>query len=129
MTAKNKPSLIRIIMELITIVPNLITLATNVTSLINLKSRLVGKNIFKIVLLSVVFSLLLTTSWLCLLGMLLVYFVSLPINPLVSLAIVFLINTLVLIIIGVILAKEKKNLFFSEARSQGVSLSRKEETD
>lgn len=116
MTVKKKRSFINILLEYSTLIPSIVNLANNIVSFINLEARLTGKSIFNILLLSAVFALLLATSWLCLLAMILAYFVIyLHMHLIAAIAIILLINTLAMVIIGLMLAKAKNDLLFSRS--------------
>lgn len=72
------------------------------------------KVLIQSIFLSVALGLLFVTTWVSLLGLLFLYFISLPISPFLSLLIITLINLLLLLIFGLLLIKKMRALSFQE---------------
>lgn len=108
----------RIIRTLFIVIPSLFSLVGNIAVLLKIEARLAGKSliILTVVLLGVF--VLLITSWICVLSMALIYFISLHWSLLYSLFMVFLINIVLLAILGFIICRVKQNLSFPETRYQ-----------
>lgn len=127
---KNKKgTFIKIIMDLILIFPSVISLFSNIASLITMEARLAGNSIFVIALFSMIFASLLSVSWLCLLALLFMYFTSMHLGTVFSLFFVFLINTLILLVIGLVMLKVKNNLLHPTARKSGGILCKCKDSD
>jgi len=86
--------------------------------LMGIEAKFAAKNLLSIFILSILFQSFLIISWICLCGLLLIYFMSLEWGVLYSLFIVTLINFISVIIIGVSLLKLKKNVAFAATRRQ-----------
>lgn len=124
MTQKKRTSFARLFLDLVLVVPNIINLASNMVSLLGVEARLAGKALLIILLLSLMFASLLTISWVCLLGMLFLYLISLHWSWLFSLFVIFMGNTILLLMIGIIILTIKNNLFFSATREKCRALCR-----
>ncbi|EKD72617.1 MAG: hypothetical protein ACD_45C00623G0003 [uncultured bacterium] len=115
---KSRFSLSDTIKNIIMLVPNIINILSNVIALVNLETRIAGKTIVAILTLAVIYATLLTATWLSLLAILVVYLVSLQWSLLVSLLIALALNIVCLLVIGLILLRMKKNLFFPATVSE-----------
>ena len=102
--------------HLIMIIPSVIRLIANLTSLIELETRLSGKNLIVALILCLLCGSLLTATWLCMLAMLFLYLISLPLGSFTSLSILLIANILFLIIVGYVLLRVKDNIFFPRTR-------------
>ncbi len=116
MASKKKPTLSRAILSLLIGMPSLIALVAKIISLIGIEARLAGRSLMSIIILSLTFALLITTTWSCLLIMLFLYLVSLTWSAQQALLIILSLNILLLIIIALSIAKFKKKLLFPETR-------------
>lgn len=76
--------------------------------------KAVKSSFISVLILSFVMVLLIVGTWLGILGLLFLYFLSLNWGYLLSLLTIIGINVLLMIIIGFIILKAKKNLFFPE---------------
>lgn len=115
---KKKYSISRFFTKMFMLVPNLISLAFHMTELIGAESRIAVKSIILIIMLSAIFGCLLVASWLCLMGVVCVYLVSLQLSWMSSLLIIFSLNILILIFIGIYIIRVKERLFFPATRYQ-----------
>ena len=104
------------ILNLIMLVPNLMGTVSRITSLMAAEARLAGKSIILLITLSIVLASFITSTWICLLVMLFVFFTSLGWSVAAALTIIFLLNLLTLIIILFIMLRVKKNLLFPKTR-------------
>lgn len=110
------------IMNLVLVVPHIISLISNIMSLISKEARLAGKSLVMIIVLSLLFFMLLTVSWLCLFGLLFLHLISMQFSPEASLGIILLTHFVLLLIIGITISKVKNNLLFIRTRRQCAAL-------
>lgn len=118
MANKKKYSLAGSIKDVLLLVPNLVSIARNITTLINLEARLAGKTALVLIVLSVVYAVLIVSVWLCVLALLFIYLLSLHLSPSLSLLVILVLNIALLVIIGFIISRIKKNLFFPVTSKQ-----------
>lgn len=128
MATKKRSGITRFIRNIFFLVPSLFSLITNMIRLIGYEAQLAGRSLIIIVVLCIFLATLLTSTWLCLLSMLFVYLIS-YLNLIVSLGIIFLLNLFLMLVVGIILARTKKNLLFPETRRQFSHLSQFYEED
>jgi hypothetical protein len=116
MAAKKTSLWIKTLLNFFMVIPSLISVATNL--LVNLKNEaeLARRSIILILFFCVATSILMTTLWICAMGMLLVYFLSLQLGWLLSLFLLFLLNLLLIVIMGLSITVIKNNMFFPETR-------------
>lgn len=112
MTKKKRWSLSSCAIDLIMIIFSLFRIVPDFICLIEKEAHLVKKSVVHILLLYLIAGTLLTAIWLCILGIFLLYFISLKLSPLLSMFIILTINILLLIITGLLIAKSKNNLSF-----------------
>ncbi len=110
MTKKQKFAPGKTIKNIIWLIPTLINLVSNITSLLRVRAFLAIRSAAVLLMLSVLFALVLASSWFCLLGMLMVYLLSIHLSWLASLLIVLLSNLLLLLVIIVAIKQAKKNM-------------------
>lgn len=110
------------LLNLVLLIPNLISVALKLSSLVGREARLAGKSFIIIIGLAIFSACLFTSTWICMLGLLYIYFQSLLWSPAACLLIILLINILVLLIIGLIMYRMKNNLFFPETCEECRSL-------
>lgn len=116
MAKKKKPTLSRAILSLMVGIPALLSLTGRIKSLIGFEARLAGRSLVGIMILTIVYALLLSSSWLCVLAMLFVYLTSLLWSIQIILLTLLGINLIMLIIVGCIIRNYKKRLIFPETR-------------
>lgn len=116
MAGKKKPILSKAILSLLIGVPTLFSLVGKIVTLIGLEARLAGRSLISIIILSVMFAILLTSTWLCVLAMLFFYLTSLQWTAQLSLLILVLLNIILLIIITLVISKFKRKLLFPHTR-------------
>ena len=90
----------------------------DIAHLIGIEAKFAAKNLLPIFILSMLFQSFLMMSWICLCGLLLIYFMSLGWSILYSLFIVTIINFLSMIVIGLSLLTLKRNVAFAATRRQ-----------
>src|SRR3990167_6344151 len=101
-------SLSETLRSVIMLVPNIINILSNIAELIHLETRLAGKTLMTLLIFSVIYAVLLVSTWFSLLAILLTYLtVYLQWNIMVALFILLAINLLSLMIIGLIILKIK----------------------
>ena len=94
-------------------------LVSDICHLASAEARLAKQSLANMVLLSFVFGALFTSTWLCLLGLLIAILISYAhLSLLSALAIVFLINLGLIAVTAVVFFKLKGNLFFRATRNQ-----------
>jgi hypothetical protein len=118
MAKNSKGALMGAVMSLVLLVPKLFNFMGNISTLVKLEAQQAGRNLTIIVLLMFISAILLTSSWLCLLGLAYLYLVSLHIGAIPALTIVTIFNLLLLLIIGLIIYTLKRNLFFPATFAQ-----------
>lgn len=118
MTHKPKPKAHRSIIHYITLFANVFSLINNVITLLGIETRLAGKSLATIVVLSLLMMSVLTITWFCLLVLLFLYFTSLHLSMMVSISLILLLNIIVLIVLAIAISRQKKNLMFAATREQ-----------
>lgn len=122
---KRKSIFGKTLLRLLLIIPNITGIFLHIGSLISQEARLAGKSLVSILVLAIIFSVLLITSWFCLLGMLLVYFItSLHWGWILSIAVILLLNLWLMLFVAYFISRLKKNLLFPETSRQCKHLSR-----
>lgn len=116
MASKKKSTISKTILGLLIGLPSLISLVTKIITLIGLEARLAGRSLMSIIILSIIFALLITTTWSCLLIILFLYLIALTWTPLQALIIILSLNLILLIFVASSIAKFKKKLLFPETR-------------
>jgi hypothetical protein len=116
MASHKKSSIMRKVINFISVVPLMGRAITHVFHLIESESRLAGKYLLLFLIYGVMFGLLITFTWLCLLAMLCVYLISLQMSWLVALFIIFIINLLLLTVVTLLILNIKKEVFFPQSR-------------
>ena|ERR1700722_4057819 len=117
MAKKNKGGFTSSILSLIFLVPRLFSFLSNISTIIRLEARQAGRSIAIILLLVLMCTILLTSTWLGLLALLYLYLTS-HLNPIPSLSIVILFNVFLMIILGLTIYLAKRNIFFPATLSQ-----------
>lgn len=125
MKNKKRSGFTRSILDILFSIPNILYLASNIISLLLIEARLAGKSIITILILSVIFSTLLISTWLCALALLFMFF-TIHLGPILSMTLLLLINLLLLLVIGLIISKTKNNLTFPITREQCCHLMRRD---
>lgn len=116
MAHKNKTSMARYILSAITVVPSLFRFSIGFVHSFSSEFRIAGKSIVSLLIFLVVFGILLTTTWICLLSLLFVYLTSLAWTALHALLLLLLINIVLVGIILIAILRLKRNLTFPETR-------------
>lgn len=117
MSNKRKFNLITFVMNVVLAAPALLGAFTNVLGLVQADARLAKRSLIRCVVLAIFGLTLLFSSWVCLLGIIYLSLISLHLSPILSLMIIFLINTLLLIIIGLVMMNVKDKIFFPRVTS------------
>ena len=89
---------------------------------VKLEAILAKNSFIKIVILAMFAGTILFSTWLSLLGLLLLYLIKLNFSWLLAVSAVILLNVIILFIIVIIILQLKKNLYFSATRRQIVNL-------
>lgn len=114
---KNKKNILKGIINILFMVPNIFYYITNLISLISIEARLAGKSFAIILVLCMFFSIVLLSIWGCIL-VLIFFYSSNYLGPMLSMVLLILINILLLLIIGLIISKLKKLISFPMTREQ-----------
>jgi len=115
----NKKSLVSGIINLLLLIATLFGTATRIFSIIEIEARQAGRSLTRILILFLIIGVLFTTTWLCLLSLLCIYFITtLHWTWSVSLIIILLINIILIFITNLIIKKASNNLKFNETREQ-----------
>lgn len=115
--ARHKLNLFDIIRNTIFLVPNFINILSNISALIHIETRMTAKLMMRIVTLSVIFAILLTSCWLYLLGILFFYLMTSQ-SLLIAFFSVLAIHLIAMIATGCYLMRMKGRLFFPATVSE-----------
>lgn len=116
MASKKRHEMGAFIRQLIMLIPNILNLVTNLTSLIQLETKLAGRSLVTLISLAVVFGTLLVSSWLIVMGIIFLILQTYQWSLMQALLLVFALNIVLLGLIGFLLAREKKELFYPGTR-------------
>jgi hypothetical protein len=117
MAKNNKNGFTNSVLSLVFLVPKLFSFVNNIGALIKAEAQHAKRNLILIVFLILISVILVTSTWLCLLGLLYLYLTT-HLAPIPSLTIVLAFNIFLLIIIGLVIYLSKRNLFFPATFSQ-----------
>jgi len=117
MTAKKKSFFTATVIKLLFFLPTLFGFVGNFFALVEIEARLAGRNLVTLLVLYLMLGSLLTSLWLCLLGLLFLYLITVQSSWALGLMIILVFNLLFLIIIGIIMIRLKNNLLFPETRN------------
>ena len=112
MSNDRKSQLSRKLLNLIMIVPTLFSVVARVMCLLEYEAHLAGRSLIKLVFLLMVTITLLISVWFCVLAMLFLYFTACHLSWLLSLFLIFILNMLLLVIVGLTISKVKATLAF-----------------
>lgn len=113
--AKRKKSILsKTILRLIFGIPAILSLLTTLSSLIKYEIRIAGRSLVCVLMLALFCALLLMSSWLCVLGLLFVYLMSLQWSLYGILLALLGINCFMFLIILLIIRRYKAKLSFPE---------------
>lgn len=112
MKDKNKLSLSRMLKDVIFMVPSLFFSVTNLTAIISAEAQLAVRSLIVLVILCFITAALLTTAWLCLLGMLLTFMLSMHLSLITSFLILFFCNVVLLVLVFFIISYYRRYLSF-----------------
>lgn len=90
----------------------------NLMQLASLETQLALKSVLRILMLSVVFAMLVVTTWIGLLAALFVFLLSLHLSWLLTFLIVGLLNISMLVGVGLLILRVKKDMSFTATRRQ-----------
>jgi hypothetical protein len=93
-------------------------LVSDTVSLANAEAHLAGRSLKDIAILSFFLAALLSTTWFCVIALIVCYLVMLHFSWLAALSIVTLFNLVLMVVIGVVMLKLKHNLTFPATRRQ-----------
>lgn len=118
MATKKKTSISRFLLSLLMGVPTLFHLAEKVVALIILEARLASRNIIHLLILAVMFAIVCTSTWLCVLMMVFFYLSEHAWSIESSLSIIFLLNIILLALLLFGMNHCKKKFIFSKTRKR-----------
>lgn len=104
------------LLDILLTLPRLFGLVSKITSLIEYEAYVAKRSIVSLCVLLVVSIALLSGTWICILGVLLLYFLSLKITLLSALLILLVINLFMLIILAVLALQAKNRVTFPATR-------------
>jgi hypothetical protein len=90
----------------------------NLLRLAKLEAQLAGKTFWQLLLLCFIFSGLLLSAWLSILGLLFVFLLSFHLSWLLIFSLIVLLNFFLLLVIGLFIMYLKKNMLFPATRRQ-----------
>jgi hypothetical protein len=118
MTKKKSSGFSGTILKLVLLATNVFGFVENITAVVRSEACRIGKSVLVLMVLSFLLSSILICTWISLLGMLLVYYLSLHWSLLFSLSMILLLNIIFLAIIGLILSRVKNSLLSPLGRNQ-----------
>jgi hypothetical protein len=99
--------------KLVLLVPRIVDLACNILSLFKLESRLAVKSVMILIIGVIFFALIMGSAWFCLLALLFVYLTTILFwTSIAALLTISGINISILFVVGWVMFKVHKNLFF-----------------
>jgi hypothetical protein len=98
------------------LVPTFFSLFGKVIALVGLEARKAGKSITKLIVLAVMCGIVITSTWLCVLGLLAAYLISIQYTYTCIFTILIIVNLLILIILAKLMKQSSKYLFFPQTR-------------
>lgn len=113
---KKKKPFSRILVGLLVAIPTLLHFFQNIGEIIKIEANQAGQNIVKILIIAVLSAFLLATTWLCVLGLLFLYFLSLQLSAMLSLFFILVVNIVLLFMLGLIALRLKHKLLFPMTR-------------
>jgi hypothetical protein len=117
MAKKNNGGFTNSVLSLIFLVPKLFSFVNNIGALVKAEAAHAKRNLILIVFLILISVILVTSTWMCLLGLLYLYLTT-HLTPIPSLAIVLAFNIFLLIIIALVIYLSKRNMFFPATFAQ-----------
>lgn len=117
MAEKKKHYFFRGFLKIVTILPSIFGVLITCGRLIEEEVVLIKKNLINFIIICIIISILLTVTWVCFLGIILFFLISLKVNLYISLLIIMLINLLLIFICSLILIKIKENLSLNKTRN------------
>jgi hypothetical protein len=117
MAKKSKGGFTDSVLSLIFLAPKLFSFVSNIGALVKAEAHHAKRNIALILLLILISAVLLTSTWMCMLGLLYLYLTT-HLAPIPALAIVMAFNIFLLIIIALVIYLSKRNLFFPATFAQ-----------
>ena len=116
MTKKSKEREGSTVIGLITMIAGIASTVSNLIDLIGYETKLAHHSFFKAIILALITGLLLTSTWICLLGMLVYYLVTMQVSLPLSVLIVIVLNLLLTIIVMLLFLRARDQLSFKESR-------------
>jgi hypothetical protein len=117
MAKNNKGGITGSLLSLIFLVPKLFGFMGNLSTLVRLEAKHAYRNLIVILLLTLMTTILLTSTWLAVLALLYLY-LTMHLSPIPALALVILFNIFLMIILGLVIFLMKRNMFFPATFSQ-----------
>jgi hypothetical protein len=118
MRTNRYPPTIAKLLHLFSLGVNVVKLLEHLLALIRVEARVAGKSLGTIAVLIGAAIALVTVTWLCGLGLLFLYLLSIAIKPIAALGILFILNVITLSVIILRIKKLKNNLLFPETCKQ-----------
>lgn len=115
--AKHKRSgFFNTVLKIVSLAPILLKTATSTVALVKEETRQAKRHLAILLVLILLFATLFTTTWLCLLAILFYTLLSFKVSLSLALCLIFILNLLLLAIVGLGILNIRKNLFFPESR-------------
>lgn len=115
MTTKDKKStLSKNVINLLLIVPSILNVINHIGDLFKAEASESLRHAMMTIMMCFIIALLVTTSWICILAILLIYFTSLHISWSLSLCFILILNTLVLFILILLTLRIKNKIGFTK---------------
>lgn len=116
MSDKKVTSLSKFAIELVRVVMTLFKFIPNFIMLLELESQEAQKSLIALLVLYLIATTLMITTWICVLAMVYVYLTSMHISSLEALVLIVVFNLLLLVITALLMLNKKNQLAFSKTR-------------
>ena len=119
MANKKRISFTRMLVDCVLVIPSIINLINNLMTVLCLELKIIKRSIVSIIFLSIFMMFVFFSGWLCLLGLLLAYFLAtLHWSLIFSFFILLMIHIGIWLICAIIASRIKQSAFFPETREK-----------
>lgn len=116
MTKNKESSFLIKALRILSVAPLFYRVAHNAILLVEKEAKEAKKSLVLLIVLFLLLSIVGVTTWICLLGMVFIYLVSIKLSWLLSVFLLFLLNLLLMVILALIILNIKNGSFFPESR-------------
>lgn len=116
MKHKKKSALVRSIFKILVLVPTFLSLFSKLMTLVSLEARAAGRSFINLIIFAVMCGVILTSTWLCVLGLFAISLYYLHCSYPLILSILIIANIFIFLLLAIFMQKCRKTLFFPETR-------------